>query len=144
MARAILATGAIGWSVAFLVAVLVAIIGVERLLQLLPPLAIDTEAVRGAVTAVASGLALAALLHLAVVVGLRRGHRRAWSAGILLSGFLCATFVAAAAAAFTSAVAEPSVAPMLAATGAGASIAALAYGLATVRLVGELRSGAPG
>jgi len=41
-------------------------------------------------------------------------------------------------------VAEPSVAPMLAATGAGASIAALAYGLATVRLVGELRSGAPG
>jgi uncharacterized membrane protein YozB (DUF420 family) len=140
VARAIFGIGAIAWSLGFVAALAVAIFGVEALLALLPPLQIDTAAVSGAVTAVAAGFALAAVTHLAVLTGLRRRWRRAWSAAILLASLLAAVFVALAAASLTSAVAQPTLALALSLAGAGATAVALGYALATVRLVGELRS----
>ena len=140
MARAIFGIGAIAWSLGCAAALAVAIFGVESLLLLLPPLEIDTAAVSGAVTAVAAGFALAAMVHLAVLAGLRYRWRRAWSAAILLAALLAAIFVALAAAAFTSAVAQPSAALALSGAGAGAALVALGYAVATVRLVGELQA----
>jgi hypothetical protein len=61
MARAILGMGAVAWSVGCIAAIVVAIVGVERLIDLLPPLQVDADAVRGAVIAVAVGLGLSAL-----------------------------------------------------------------------------------
>jgi len=142
VARAILGVGAAVWSVGCLAAVVVALVGVERLMALLPPLQVDAEAVRGAVIVVAVGLALAASAHLAVLAGLRAHRRRAWSAGILLAALLAATFVALAAAAFTSAAAGSAPAALLAAAGVAAALLALGYALVSARLVGELRAGA--
>jgi hypothetical protein len=142
VARAILGIGAAAWSVGCIAAVVVAIVGVERLMDLLPPLQVDSEAVRGAVVAVAVGLALAAAAHLLVLAGLRTHRRRAWSAGILLAGLLAATFVALAAAAFTSAVVGSGAVLVLAVAGVAAATLALGYALATARLVAELRAGA--
>ena len=142
MARAILGIGAAAWSVGCIAAAVVAIVGVERLMDLLPPLQVDSEAVRGAVVAVAVGLALAAAAHLLVLAGLRTHRRRAWSAGILLAGLLAATFVALAAAAFTSAVVGSGAVLVLAVAGVAAATMAFGYALATARLVAELRAGA--
>jgi heme/copper-type cytochrome/quinol oxidase subunit 3 len=144
VARAILGIGATAWSVGCIAGIVVAIVGVERLMDLLPPLQVDADAVRGAVIAVAVGLGLGAAVHLAVLAGLRAHRRRAWSAGILLAALLSATFVALAAAAFTSAVAGSGTVVLLACAGIAAALVALAYALATVRLVGELRAGAGG
>lgn len=144
MARAILGIGAVAWSIGCIAAAVVAIAGVEPLMDLLPPLQVDAEAVRGAVIVVAVGLALAAAAHLAVLAGLRANRRRAWSAGILLAALLSATFVALAAAAFTSAVVASAPVMLLAVAGVAAAVAALGYALATVRLVGELRAGTGG
>lgn len=144
MARAILGIGAVAWSVGCIAGIVLAIVGVEPLMDLLPPLQVDAEAVRGAVITVAVGFALAAAAHLAVLAGLRAHRRRAWSAGILLSALLSATFVALAAAAFTSAVAGSGTVVLLAFAGIAAALVALGYAIATVRLVGELRAGAGG
>lgn len=141
MARAILGIGAVAWSVGCIAGLVLAVVGVERLMDLLPPLEIDADAVRGAVIAAAAALAIGAAAHLAVLAGMRARRRRAWSAGILLAALLAATFVALAAAAFTSAVAGSSPAVPLASAGLGAAVAALGYALATARLVGELRDG---
>jgi hypothetical protein len=143
VARAILLVGGVAWSIAGLAALAVAVVGVERLVSLLPPLAIDTDAVRGAVIAVAVAFGAAALAHLAVLTGLRRELPRAWSAAILLASLFAATFTALAAAAFTSAAAEPSAAVALVLAGVAAVVAAGAYALATHRLVHELRTGRP-
>lgn len=144
MARAIIGIGAVAWSVLCVATAVVAVGGVERLMELLPPLQVDAEAVRGAVIAGAIGLAIAAGAHIAVLVGLRARRRRAWSAGILLAALGSATFVALAAAAFTSAVAGSAPAALAAVAGAAAGFVALAYALATARLVGEMRAGAGG
>jgi hypothetical protein len=141
MARAILGIGAAGWSIGCLAAIVVAIVGVERLMALLPPLQVDADAVRGAVIAAAVAFAFVAAAHLLVVGGLRAGRRRAWSAGILLAALLTAILVALAAAAFTSIVAGTGEVVVLVLAGIGAAALALAYGLATVHLVGELRAG---
>jgi hypothetical protein len=144
VARAILGIGAIAWSIAAAVAIIVAVAGVERLMALLPPLQVDAEAVRGAVTAMAVGFALAAAAHLAVLAGLRARRRRAWSAGILLAALLAATFIALAAATFASVAAGSAPLALLAVAGIAAALVALGYILATVRLVGELRAGTGG
>ena len=141
MARAILGIGAGAWSVGCIAAVAVAIVGVERLMALLPPLQVDADAVRGAVIAVAVGLGLGAAVHLAVLAGLRAQRHRAWSAGILLAALLAATFVALSAAAFTSAVAGSAPVAPVAVAGIAAALIALGYAFAAVRLVGELRAG---
>jgi heme/copper-type cytochrome/quinol oxidase subunit 3 len=144
MARAILGMGAVAWSVGCIAAIVVAIVGVERLIDLLPPLQVDADAVRGAVIAVAVGLGLSAVAHLAVLAGMRSHRRRAWSAGILLAALLTATFFALAAAAFTSAVAGSAPVGLVAVAGVAAAVLSLGYALATTRLVGELRAGTAG
>ena len=141
MARAILLAATIAWGVAALLMLVLAAVGADRLEGALPPLSIDTDALRGALVAVGTAMALTAGAHMFVAVGLRTGRRRAWSAGILLAAVLAATFVALAAAAFTSAIATPASAPALAGAGIGAVIGAVAYGVVTAGLVGELRSG---
>ena len=141
MARAILGIGAVAWSIGCLGAAGVAIIGVDRLMDLLPPLAVDADAVRGAVIAVGFGFGLAAAAHVAVLVGMRAHRQRAWSAGILLAALLSATFVALATAAFTSAVAGSVPVALVAIAGVVAALVALGYALATLRLVVELRAG---
>lgn len=140
MARAILGIGAAGWSIGCLAAIAVAVLGVERLMALLPPLQVDADAVRGAVVAAAVAFASVAGAHLLVIGGLRADRRRAWSAGILLSALLTAILVALAAAAFTSVVAGTGESVVLGLAGIGAGVLALAYGLATAHLVGELRA----
>jgi heme/copper-type cytochrome/quinol oxidase subunit 3 len=144
VARAILGIGAVAWAVGCLAAIVVAVVGVDRLMSLLPPLQVDAEAVRGAVIAVAGGLAVATAAHVAVLAGMRAHRRRAWSAGILLAALLCAAFVALTAAAFTSAVVASAPVALLAVAGAAAAVVAIGYAVATVRLVGELRVGAGG
>ena len=141
MARAILGIGAAGWSIGCLAAIVVATLGVERLMELLPPLQVDADAVRGAVVAAAVAFAFVGAAHLLVVGGLRAGRRRAWSAGILLAALLTAILVALAAAAFTSAVAGTGEVPLLVVAGLGSAALAVAYGLAAAHLVGELRAG---
>jgi hypothetical protein len=119
----------------------VAIIGVDRLIDLLPPLEVDADAVRGAVIAVGVGFGFAAVAHVSVLLGLRAQRQRAWSAGILLGALLSATFVALAAAAFTSAVAGSAPLGLVLIGGVTAALVALAYAIATLRLVAELRAG---
>jgi heme/copper-type cytochrome/quinol oxidase subunit 3 len=143
VARALLLVGALAWAVGALGAIVLAAVGVEALQSLLPPLAIDTEALRGAIVAVAVALGLGAVVHVAVLAGLRRRRPRAWTAGILLAGLLSTTFVALSAAAFTSAIATPASALALAGAGTAAAVAALGYGVVTAALVAEKRSGAP-
>jgi hypothetical protein len=71
MARAILGIGAVCWSIGCIAAIVVAIVGVERLMDLLQPIQVDTEAVRGAVVAVAAGFARAPADHHVSLAGLR-------------------------------------------------------------------------
>ena len=140
MARAILLAAAIAWAVSALGAIVLAAAGTEALERALPPLAIDTEALRGAIVAVAVALAVVAVAHALVVVGMRRGRRLAWTAGILLGAVMAAASIALAAAAFTSAIATPAAAPGLIVGGVIAVLGALAYGVVTVRLVREQAS----
>jgi hypothetical protein len=141
--RAVLLTGAVAWAMGAGAATIVAALGIESIERLLPPLAIDTDALRGATVAVAVGLGLGALAHGAVLVGLRRRHPRAWTAGILLAALLATTFIALSTAAFTSAIATPASALALSGAGAAAAVAALGYAVVTIGLVAEKRSGTP-
>ncbi len=143
MARAVLLAGAILWALGAVAAALIAAVGVAPLERLLPPLAIDTDALRGAILAGAVALGVGAALHGAVLLGLRRRRPRAWTAGILMAALLSATCVALGAAAFTSAIATPASAIALSASGAVAVAAAIGYGVITVGLIGEKRSGTP-
>lgn len=141
MPRAILLAATIAWGGAAVLTLGLAALGADRLEGLLPPLSIDTDALRGALVAVGVAMGLTAAVHGVVVIGLRAGRRWAWSAGILLAAVLTATFVALAAAALTSAMTTPASAPLLVGAGIGASVGATAYGLVAARLVGELRAG---
>ena len=141
MARAILLAATALWTVAALAALVLAALGTEALERALPPLAIDTEALRGTIVAVAVALGLVAVAHALIVDGMRRGRRLARTAGILLAALMTAASVALAAAAFTSAIATPESAPGLIVGGTAAVLAALAYGAVTVMLVREQGSG---
>lgn len=143
MTRAVLLAGAVAWAIGALGAIILAAIGVEWLEASLPPLAIDTDALRGAIVVGAVGLAVGALAHGAILAGLRRRRPRAWTAGILLAALLSTTFIALSTAAFTSAIATPASALALAAAGAAAAVAALGYAVVTIGLVAEKRSGTP-
>ncbi|MGH6914310.1 MAG: hypothetical protein ACREH3_11465 [Geminicoccales bacterium] len=141
MARIILlAAGAI-WCLAGLAGLAISLLGIEVVQRLLPPLAIDTDALRGAATAFAAGLLAAGLAHGVVLLGLRSRHRWGWSAGVLLAASLAALLVALAAAAATSAVASPAYAQTYIGGAVLAGLGAIGYGLAAARLAGELRSG---
>jgi hypothetical protein len=141
--RAVLAVGTVTWGIAAVAAALVAIFGVDRLLALLPPLAIDADAVGGAALTVSLALALAALAHLAVLLALQRGLRLAWTAGLLLCGLAVAVTIGLMGSAFASAAAEPSMALPLVAAGAAALVASFGYAAATAWFIGQIRAGAP-
>lgn len=141
MARVILLAGAVTWTLAGVAALAVAALGTAALERLLPPLAIDTDALRAAVTALGAGLLAVGLTHVVVLIGLRSRSRWGWSGATLLSAVLAATMVALCAASAASAVATPSEAALLLAAGAAAALAAGAYAVAVIRLVGERRSG---
>lgn len=143
MGRAVLAAGAAIWGFAAVAAAVVAIFGVERLLALLPPLAIDADAVGGAALAVSLALAVAAAAHLAILVALHRGLRLAWTAGLLLCGLGVAVAIGLMGSAFASAAAEPSMALPLIAAGAAALVASFGYAAGTAWFIGEIRAGAP-
>ncbi len=141
MARAILGIGAVLWLISGAAGLLLAALGVDGLERALPPLAIDTEALRGAVTAVSAGLLALGAVHLAILLGLRRRRRWSQTAGILLAGLLAALCLALGAAAVTSAAVNPTLAPILLLAAGGAAVGALSYGLVATRLVMARRTG---
>lgn len=143
MGRAVLAVGAVMWGIAAVAAALVTVFGVDRLLALLPPLAVDADAVGGAALAVSLALAIAAGTHLAILVALGRGVRLAWTAGLLLCGLGVAVTIGLTGTAFASAAAEPSMAVPLVAAGVASLVAAVGYAAAIAWFIGEIRAGAP-
>jgi hypothetical protein len=141
VARSILVGTASAWLLAGVAGFGLAAFGVEALERILPPLAIDTDALRAAIVSFAIGLALVGVVHVAILLGLRARRRLAWTAGILMAGVLAATCVALAAAAATSAVADPSRAAQYVAGALGAGVGGLAYGVVAALLVAELKAG---
>jgi len=141
VARTILLVGTIAWLAAGGAGALVAVLGIDRVMALLPPLAIDADAVGGALLTVALVLVAVGGAHLAVLAGLRRDLRWASSAGVLLGAVLAAICIALAAAALASASREASLAWILVLAAAGAALAGIGYGFVAVRLARELTSG---
>lgn len=141
MARRTLVVGGVAWLLVGIAGVALALSGSEGLLELLPPLAVDADAVGGAVTAISSGLIAIGVAHLVILAGLGGAGRWARSAGALLTAVLAVATLALAAAAVSSAVRhEPYALPLIG--GAVLAVAAGAvYGVAAVRLASELRAG---
>jgi len=141
MARTILFVGAVGWLVVAAAGLGVALAGRHALLAALPPLAIDADALGGALTVIAvAGLGVA-VAHAGVLFGLRRGRRWARSAGVLLASVMSVVFLALAATAAASAVRESTLALVLGGACIAAALAAIGYALTAARLVADLRSG---
>lgn len=141
MARTVLRVGAVAWTLLAIGAFGVALTGRDALLAGLPPLAIDADALGGALTVMAVACLAIGAAHAGIVLGLGRGLRWAQSAGLLLASVLAMAFLALAAAAVASALRESSVAPMLGAAAALAAATAIGYGLTAARLIADLRSG---
>jgi len=141
VARTILFVGTIAWLLAGAAGIAVAVLGTDRLMSLLPPLAIDADAVGGALLTVALVLVGVGCAHLAVLIGLRRDLRWAGSAGALLGAVLAVACLALSAAALASATRDASLASALVVAAAGAALAAIGYGLVAVGLTRELTSG---
>ena len=141
MARTILLVGTIAWLVGGVAGIAIAVFGIDRVMTLLPPLAIDADAVGGALLTVALVLIAIGAVHATVLVGLRRAKRWAGSAGALLGGVLAVACLALAAAALASATRDASLAASLFVAAAVAAVAAIGYGLVAVGLARELTSG---
>lgn len=140
MARRTLLTGAVAWLVVACACLVAAVAGRTALLDALPPLAIDADALGGVLAVLAAGSSVVGLAHAAVVGGLARDRRWARSAGVLLASVLAVTFLALAATAAASAIRE-AVSTTILSVGAVAALGvAVAYGLTAARLVAELRS----
>ena len=144
MARSILLAFAIAWLVAGAAGLGLAALGVEALERSLPPLAIDTDALRATVLAVAVAVLLIGAIHVLILLGMRARHRLAWTAGILFAGLLSATSLALSVASATSASVDAprALAYVLAAIGALAGAAC--YALVVARLIREVRAMAAG
>ena len=141
MARRILVAGAVAWLVVAALGVAAATGWRDELLAALPVLAIDADAVGGAITVISIGALAIGTAHAAVAAGLGRRRRWAMNGGILLASVLGAAFLTLAAAAATSALRESVIGLHLAAGAVAAAFAALGYGVTAARLIGELRSG---
>jgi hypothetical protein len=141
VARRTLLIGAVAWLLLSLASLGTALVGRTTLLDALPPLAIDADALGGVLTVMAAGSLVVSLTHVAIVVGLRRDARWARTVGILLASVLAVAFLALAATAVASALRESASAPILAGGAVGAAAVAAAYGLTAARLVTELGSG---
>ena len=140
MARTILIAGAVAWLLAGIVGLGLAVIGTEWLRSRLPPLAIDVEALGGALTAMALGLIVLSGAHIAVVVGLRRERHWACSAGVLLASVLAAASFGLAAAAISSAAREAGYALPLIGSAMVATLGTAAYALVAAKLARQLGS----
>jgi hypothetical protein len=140
VARAILAIGAVVWLAGASIAIGLARLALDRILALLPALAIDADAVGGALTAIGAALGGVGVAHVAVLVGLRRAEALAMTAGVLLGGVLSVVMIALAAAALASAARDASNAPILLATASAALLAAVGYGVVAVGFAREVRA----
>ena len=140
MARTLLAAAAVTWSLAGLGGLLLGLVGAESLQRALPPLAIDTPALGGAVVAVSTGVLVLAAVHGIVLAGLRAEHRLAHTSAILLAATMCALLAALLAAALTGAASVPERALPLLVAALAAGGGAAAYGVAAGMFVNELRS----
>ncbi|MGI8658980.1 MAG: hypothetical protein ACR2K4_09500 [Candidatus Limnocylindria bacterium] len=140
MARRILVIAAIAWGLVGIGGLVLAAIGTQAVLALLPPLTIDADALGGAITAMATTMLGVAAAHAAVLLAMRRWGRSATSAGTLLAAIQSVATLALAVAAVTSAIRTPDEALLLGLAAAAAGVGSVAYGLATVGLVRELRS----
>lgn len=141
MVRAVLIVAGAGWSVAGLAALGASLFATDALVELLPPLAIDADAVAGAAAAIGAACLAVGVIHAVVVLGLGRGSRWAWSAGILLAGVMVLGFGGTSLAAGASLLAGtvPAGAGVLGAVGAAAL--AIGYGWMGARLTRALASG---
>jgi hypothetical protein len=141
VARPLLVATGIAWLVAGIAALVLAALGTERLESLLPPLVIDTDALRGAIVTVGVGMLLVAALHGLVLVGLRAGSRMAETAAILMAGLIAAMLVGLAAASAAAAAADPSRTALFLVAALGAAGGAAAYAVIAGSLVAARRSG---
>ena len=140
MARTLLAVATVAWSLAGLGGLVLGLVGAETLQRALPPLAIDTAALGGAIVAVSTGVLVLAAVHGAVLLGLRAEHRLARTSAILLAATMCALLAALLAAALTGAASVPERALPLLVAALAAGAGAAAYGVAAGLFVDELRS----
>lgn len=143
MARAILLSATVAWFVAALAGLAVAVMGVETLRSLLPPLSIGADGLARTVVALAFGALVIGAAHSVVVIGLIRGWRWAESAGILLAGVSLAGFVALMAASLTAGAAGSMPVPAALGAAGAALLVAGAYGTVGVGLARRLRPGGP-
>lgn len=141
MVRRTLLAATAAWLLIALAGLIVAAFGRDRLLAALPPLAIDADALGGAVAVIATASLIIGLAHGGILAGLARDARWARSAGVLLASVLAVAFLALAATAVTSALRETAQAPALAGGAVGAGTVAAVYGLTAARLLTELGSG---
>jgi hypothetical protein len=135
VARIVLRLGAGLWTVAGLAGLAVGVFGADAVARLLPPLAIDTDALGGAIAAVAAALLLVAVVHVLALA--------AWAAtlAVLLTAGLAMLFAVLAVAAFTSAAVETANALALIGAGVASVLVGASYGLACARLIVARRSG---
>ena len=141
MARTVFLAGGGAWFVLGAVGVALAVAGREWIVATLPPLAVDTDAIGGALTAVALAALAVGAAHLAIAAGLAGDRRWARSAGILLASMMALAFLGATAAAASSAVRESALVLPLGASAVVAGLAVIAYGLTAVLLVREIGAG---
>lgn len=139
--RTVLVIGAAVWLLLGIGGIGLALVGRQWLLSSLPPLAIDADALGGALTAMALVALALGLVHLCLVIGLARGWRWARSAGALLASLLAAVSLGLVATAVSSALREAAYALPLAAGAALAAVGALGYAVVAVRLARSLGSG---
>lgn len=143
MVRAVLVVAGAGWSVAGLVALGASFLATDALVDLLPPLAIDADAVAGAAAAIGAACLAVGVIHAVVVLGLGRGIRWAWSAGILLAAVMVLGFGGTSLAAGISLLAGTVPAGAGALGAVGTAALAIGYGWMGARLTRELASGRP-
>lgn len=143
MARRVLIVGAAAWLALGLVAIALAIAGTGSLLALLPPLAIDAEALGGALLAMGLALVVIGVGHIVVLAGLRRRQRWAMSAAALLASVLAVVSLGLAATAASSAMRQADSAPPLIGAACVGVASTVGYALAAARLARELGSGSP-
>lgn len=139
MTRIFLLIGSVLWLLAALGGLVLAVLGADAIRASIPDLVIDADALRGAVVAMAAGLASLGLMHLTVFLGLRWQRRWAHSAGILMSAVMAAALLALGV---SSAV---GLLPPWGLVGAiGAVLVAMAYATLALGLVQQRRAGSVG
>ncbi|MGH2379758.1 MAG: hypothetical protein ACRDG7_00845 [Candidatus Limnocylindria bacterium] len=141
MTRTVFVIGAVAWLLVGIGMMGVAVLGSEWLLARLPPLAIDADALGGALTAMAVAMLTVGATHIVLLIGLARGSRWARSAGALVASVLAAILLGLAAAATSSALRDAANALPLIGAAVLAAVGVLAYLLVAVRLARELGSG---